>query len=349
MARPESEVPPRRPDPAGRHPDDPRWGALPAAVKRISWGAVFAGAVVALIVQFMLNLLGLAIGFGAINLTGEGATLQALGVGAIIWLAITAIIAFFAGGWTAGRLAGLPLTLDGALHGFVTWAVASVVIMYLVFSGVGLIVGGALGAVQQGANLLGQGVAEVAPEAGRAIQGRVGDDATLERLRDEVYATLEATGRDELQPENLARQAEAVEEEAADAASEALQSPEDAEEEIRRVLDELIMRGEEVGSAADREAAVNVLVERTDMTEAEARETVRQYEEVTRDVAAQIGEIAEEAGRTAVSTADDTIAAMSQAALWSFISMMIGALAAFGGGFIGTPHDLPASPAVRRE
>lgn len=38
-----------------------------AAFKRISWGAVFAGLVVALVVQFILSLLGIGIGFGAMD------------------------------------------------------------------------------------------------------------------------------------------------------------------------------------------------------------------------------------------------------------------------------------------
>lgn len=322
---------------------------MPAAVKRISWGAVLAGAVVALIVQLMLNLLGLAIGFGAINLAGEGATLQNLGIGAIIWLAVTAIIAFFGGGWTAGRLAGLPRAVDGALHGFIAWAVGSIALMYLVFSGFSFVIGGALGAVQQGVTLLGQGVAEVAPAAGEAIGGQVDGQATLETIRAEVYATLAATGREDLQPENIAQRAQDVQAEAGDAATDALQSPAQAEQEIRSVFDRLIMHGEQVASAADREAAVNVLVERTDMTEAEARQTVSEYENVVQDVSTRISQTAEDVGETAVATADDVIAGMSRAALWAFVSMVIGALAAIGGGFAGTPHDLPASPAVRRE
>lgn len=356
MARPPSDAPEprphaasRRPEDPSRRPEDPWWGTLPSAVKRISWGAVFAGAVVALIIQLMLNLLGLAIGFGAINLTGEGATLQGLGIGTIIWLVITALIAFFAGGWTAGRLAGLPRSIDGALHGFIAWAVSSMVMMYLVFSGFGLIIGGALGAVQQGVNVLGQGVAAVAPEAGQAIGEQVDGEGAVEQIRAEIYATLQATGREDLQPENLAQRAQDVQEGAGEAAAGALQNPQQAEEEIRSAFDRLITHGEEVASAADRDAAVNVLVERTDMTEAEARETVGEYESVAQDVSTQISQTAEQAGETAVSTADDVIAGVGQAALWAFVSMVLGALAALGGGFTGTPHDMPASPAVRRE
>jgi hypothetical protein len=48
------------------------------------------------------------------------------------WLAIGAL-SLYAGGWTAGRLCGLQRRFEGAIHGFLTWAVASVVLV--VFSG----------------------------------------------------------------------------------------------------------------------------------------------------------------------------------------------------------------------
>lgn len=322
---------------------------LPAAIKRISWGAVFAGAVVALVVQLMLNLLGLSIGLGAVDLAGEGVSMRGVGIGAVIWLAVATIVSFFAGGWSAGRLAGLPLPIDGLLHGFVSWAVASFVIFYLVFSGVGTVVGGALGVVQQGTELLARGIGAVAPEAGRMIGEQVEGEVDVDAVRSEVYSILRQTGREDLQPENIAQRARDVRAEAGEAAGEVARSPQQAEQEIQRVLDRLIMHGEAVASAADREAAVNVLVARTDMTEAEARQTVREYEAVAQDAAARIGELADEVGSRAVSTADDVIGAVSQAALWSFLAMLLGALAAAGGGFAGTPADLPASAAVRRE
>lgn len=341
--------------PEPRHPQGATVGearpveAFPAAIKRASWGAIFAGATVALVLQLMLNLLGIAAGLGAVDLTSGGASLQDLGVGAAIWLAIATIIAFFTGGWVAGRLAGLPRMLDGLLHGVVAWAVGSFVIFYLVASGLGLIVGGAFSIVQQGAQLLGQGVTAVAPEAGRVVGEQIEGEVTVDEVRAEVYAILRQTGKEELQPENLSQRAEAAQEQTGEAAGEAARSPQQAEEEIRQAFDRLIASAGDVVEEADREAAVNVLVARTDMSEAEARQTVIEYEQAVRDATERIEETARQAGETAVQTADDAVAVVGRAALWSFIAMLVGALAAAGGGYLGAPHDLPASPAVRRE
>src|SRR5947207_5020837 len=87
---------------------------------RISWGAIFAGTVVALAIQLMLTLIGGAIGLSTFN----GATVQSsagtpLGAGAATWLVITSLISLFVAGYVTGRLGG---TFNGWLHGLATWA-----------------------------------------------------------------------------------------------------------------------------------------------------------------------------------------------------------------------------------
>ena len=46
------------------------YGRISAAIKRVSWGAIFAGAVVAIVTQFLLNLLGLGLGLTTFEFTG---------------------------------------------------------------------------------------------------------------------------------------------------------------------------------------------------------------------------------------------------------------------------------------
>jgi hypothetical protein len=54
---------------------------FPAALRRISWGAVFAGVVVATAVQVLLTLLGVAIGLGTVNPMREQNPFAGIGVG----------------------------------------------------------------------------------------------------------------------------------------------------------------------------------------------------------------------------------------------------------------------------
>src|SRR5687768_13308876 len=75
---------------------------------RISWGAVFAGVVMGITVQVLLGSLGLGIGASTVNPAQEANPFAGLGVGAAIWLFGSTIVAYFASGWIAARMAGLP-------------------------------------------------------------------------------------------------------------------------------------------------------------------------------------------------------------------------------------------------
>ena len=74
-----------------------------ASVKRISWPAVFAGVLIAVVIQIALSLLGIGIGLSTVDPKTEENPVQGLGVGAGIWYVISSLIALFAGGWVAGR------------------------------------------------------------------------------------------------------------------------------------------------------------------------------------------------------------------------------------------------------
>ena len=338
---------PRSSDPGNRIPVT-RDTALPAAIRRVSWGAIFAGAFIALVTQLALNLLGLAIGLGTIDPATEQNPLSGLGTGAGIWLALSTIIALLAGGFVAARMAGLPRKKDGVLHGLVAWALVTFLSIYLVSSGVGAVVNSAFNVVQQGTQLLGQGVAAVAPEAAQAVRNRLGD-VSLQQVKEEALTILQQTGQEELQPENLAARARQAASTAEAAATDAARTPADAEQEIRSALDRLIALGRDVVTEADRQAVVNVLIARTDMTEAEARQAVAQYESTFQQAQQQISQAAQNVGQRAVQATDQVVATLSKAALWGFIAMLVGAVAAAAGGAAGVPRDMPASPAVRRE
>src|SRR4051812_5097176 len=77
-----------------------------AAVRRVSWGAVFAGMFIAIVTQILLALLGVGVGILSTDPTGNaGASGKGLALGLGIWWAIASLISLFLGGWVAGRLA----------------------------------------------------------------------------------------------------------------------------------------------------------------------------------------------------------------------------------------------------
>lgn len=140
--------------------------------KRVSWGAIFAGSVVAIGIQITLSVLGLAIGLASIN-PFQDPNPGAIATGSIIWLVISGIIALFCGGWVTGRLSGDAVRLDRALNGLVVWGLTAIFSIYLtatsisavlggVFGTLGSALSGAAGLVPSAAQMLGDGQSPLA-------------------------------------------------------------------------------------------------------------------------------------------------------------------------------------------
>jgi hypothetical protein len=98
-----------------------------APVKRVSWASIFSGVVVGLAVSVALTMLGITVGLVGPERSAE------IGVASGTTWAIVTVLSLFIGGWTAGRLCGLRRSFEGAMHGFITWAVMSVAL--LIFAG----------------------------------------------------------------------------------------------------------------------------------------------------------------------------------------------------------------------
>ena len=111
----------------------------------LSWGAVIAGALVALVTMVVLNILGIAVGAIAMEAGAEGG----FGVGAAIWWTIATLIALFVGGMTAGYFAGSPNRNQGLMHGLVTWSLFVVATMLTVTTAAGQMLGGIFGVIGQ--------------------------------------------------------------------------------------------------------------------------------------------------------------------------------------------------------
>jgi hypothetical protein len=110
---------------------------------RVSWGSIFAGALIAMAVQLILTLIGTAIGLATLDPgTSDNPSATALGAGAAIWLLISSVISLFVGGYIAARLGG---TFNGWLHGLTTWAVVTMLTLILLSTAVGNLIGSASG------------------------------------------------------------------------------------------------------------------------------------------------------------------------------------------------------------
>lgn len=155
---------------------------LPAVVRRISWGAVIAGTVVALVVHLMFSLLGLGIGATQVDpAAGAAAFTEGLGIGAAVWWILSVLISLFIGGWIAGYLSGIPEKRDGALHGIVTWGLAMLLGAWFATTAVGTIAAGAWNVLEGGMTMIGQ-QQQISPEAIAQIED--------EELRQQIQQAL---------------------------------------------------------------------------------------------------------------------------------------------------------------
>ncbi len=122
--------------------------------KRISWAAILAGVITALVVEALLNLLGL--GINLISFIPDKEVLTGLGIGSIIWLIIVSIIALFIAGWVSGLASGKHTNISGALQGFITWAMSSLIVLLFMATTTGVIVGGVTSLLARGLKSAGE-------------------------------------------------------------------------------------------------------------------------------------------------------------------------------------------------
>ncbi len=306
--------------------------------KRISWGAVFAGVVVALVTQLLLSILGIGIGAGTINPLTEQNPVAGIGIGAGIWFVVSTLIALFAGGWVAGRLAGVPRKTDSSLHGVLTWGLTTLVTFYLLTTAVGALISGAAGVLGKGLSLAGQSIAAVAPQISEAAGAQLNID--VGSIKQEAKQLLRDTGKPALQPGALANKAENVGEAATSSAKQAAQNPQAAEQEFMGIIDRIAAKGETVIEAADRDALINIITARTTMSREEAAATVARWEKTYEQLAAQFQETKTEVAAQTREVAATTASGISQTAIWTFVIFLLGGIAAAIGGCIGTPRDL---------
>src|SRR6187402_2216740 len=78
-----------------------------AVVRRISWSAIIAGVLLAVMAQILMNILGLAISAAALD---PDAPRNAIGptfsTGAVVWIGVSTMLSLFIGGHVAARLSG---------------------------------------------------------------------------------------------------------------------------------------------------------------------------------------------------------------------------------------------------
>lgn len=289
---------------------------------RLSWGAIFAGFIAATMVHVTLSLVGVAVGFSTWDF---GDPARDLGFGVGIWLIISALVAYYVGGLTTGRLAGILTRGDGALHGLLMWGLSMLVNLWLLGSGAGMILGGAFGVIERTVAATAGGLAGAVGQAGTAaVQGAGNLD--MNNVQAEIESVLRQTGVPELQPETIQADVQDVRGTATAGASN------------QALANDIVALFRERAGMVDREAMINVIMARTGMTRPEAERLATRVQTAASGVQNQV-----QAGVTEVqSTAEDVAAgatdALGTAAWWALLALGLSLGAAAWGAATTAPE-----------
>lgn len=106
-----------------------------AVTRAVSWQAILAGAIAAAALSLILFMLGIGLGLSALSPWADtGSSADAISLGAILWIAFVAFASSGLGGYVAGRLReswpGVQrdeVYFRDTAHGFLAWALATLV------------------------------------------------------------------------------------------------------------------------------------------------------------------------------------------------------------------------------
>lgn len=131
----------------------------------IRWGAIFGGVVSGTATYLLLSLLGVAVGLTAIEPAAQepvGAVPLATG----IWTGISMLVGAFVGGYVAGQMSGLARSMDGMLHGFVSWGATTLLYLVVATTALGSLLGGTFSIISQGVQAAAPAVQQQAGQQG---------------------------------------------------------------------------------------------------------------------------------------------------------------------------------------
>lgn len=278
---------------------------LPTAIEGsyIDWPAIFAGTVVAVAVGLLLTTFGTALGLSAITFDGtdQSSTLELILTA--IWVVLTLIAAYLAGGYIAGRMRRRvetasrdEVTARDGINGLVVWGLGTVLSAVLLANAVGFVAstagsvaagaGQAAGAVVQAAGTAVGGVASgVANVAGAAIPDAAEENPT-EYLSNQLLRPAQADPTT-AEPAELAQQAASI-------------------------VGNVYRTGEV--SDADRAYLASAVAARTDLTPEEANARVDQVVSDAQASRQQAADAIDTAQAEAQQLADDAEAAAVEAA-----------------------------------
>lgn len=311
---------------------------------RAHWGAIFAGAVVALGVFVLLALAGIGLGLSMFEPTERSPMNGSLTTTAI-WQFVSQLVALFVGGYTAGRLAGVLHPMGSMLHGATVWALTTLTAVYL-----------ASQAVMGIAGMAGSAISNVAGGVTSAAQAVIPDDlslpdlslsdVSLEDLPEPVQNALREAG---ITPGNFRTEAQeafnsivsqreqsVITDQATQTAQAIVRNPADAIAEAEEFIGRIFGNGGVLGDE-DRQEALRVMQSQFGLTAEEAEQFIQTMQERAETLQADAQAALDEARTEATQAADAAADAAAKAAWLAALASAIGLGAAVIGAAAGRP------------
>ena len=150
-----------------------------AVRSRISWGAIVAGAAVALAIFTLLTLLGAAVGLSV----SDDVERDTLGTGAGIWTFLSLVFSLFVGGWVTTKCTLGETRTEAILYGVVLWAVTSTLLLFLTAGGLRL----GMDTLVTAQQVQPRSISDISAETGDSIQQTSAQERreSVERARDQ--------------------------------------------------------------------------------------------------------------------------------------------------------------------
>jgi hypothetical protein len=279
----------------------------------VSWAAILAGAGGAAALSLILLILGTGLGLSSVSpFAGRGASAETLGVSTIAWLTFVQLAASGMGGYLAGRLRTRwaathtdEVYFRDTAHGFLAWAIATLVTAATLTSVIGSIVGGGA----QIAGTVGAGTAAVAAAAPAAAGAAKDADHGNGYFVDSLFRKPAANGPAAAPADGAQPAAEAG---------------------------RIFAAGLEAGALPQEDVSYlgQVVSQRTGLSQADAEKRVT-------DAFAHMKARADQAKAQAQEAADKARKASAHAALWLFVSLLVGVfVASLAATFGGRQRDL---------
>ncbi|HEY4081362.1 MAG TPA: hypothetical protein VGM81_11745 [Burkholderiaceae bacterium] len=332
----------------------------------VSWPAVLAGAAGAAALSLILVILGTGLGLSSISpWVDHGVSASTLGTSTIVWITLTQLAASALGGYLAGRLRGRwsdtqadEVYFRDTAHGFLAWAIATLVTAALLTTATASILGAG---AKAGAALVGGGATAAVATAGAAaaqgampgmpgMPGTPGTPGMSSQAGGDAMKMSNAYYIDSLfRPDPAAATAAAAAPGASPAAASTTaassmsgmasnaSSNASSNNSSNTEATAIFVNALKTGTLPPEDAAYlgQKVSQQTGMSQQDAQKRVT-------DTFARMQAKAHEAATTAQEAADKARKASAYAALWLFVSLLLGAFgASLMATFGGRQRDLP--------